>query len=237
MFSLIVFAVIVVIALVDMPLCSSSYAVTGSQGVTQASAKARTKLPASECKPIAEWYEDLAEWIDDPSAVTTGMKRFYDKTGVQPYLIITTSIEGDKDYNVSQVESYMRARYDELFGNDDGHLILLFCEPYDGEYDPYLLVGRNAQKVIDVDAEDIIYGAIDTYYSDTSLSNSKYFGKIFSESADDIMAQSGAAVTPSPSSGLSSIISPVITTVAALGCAGVLAFFIVRYMRSKAQSE
>ena len=155
--------------------CASSISSSGSQQTVTQVTTNRSKLPSSQCTPIELWYEDLAEWIDDPSALTTGMKTFYNRTGVQPYLIVTTSIQGEKDYNIAEVESYMRGRYDDLFGSDDGHLILLFCEPYDGEYDPYLLIGADAQSVIDADAEDIIYDALDYYYTDTSLSNSSYF--------------------------------------------------------------
>jgi len=222
--------------------CANSFSGTGSsmginQSPAQVSTRVRTKLPSSQCTPIDLWYEDLAEWVDDPSAVTTGLKRFYDKTGVQPYLIISNSIQGDKDYDISQVETYMRERYDDLFVDDDGHLILLFCEPYDGEYDPYLLVGLDAQSVIDVDAEDIIYDTIDRYYSDTSLSNSAYFGKIFSESADTIMAGSNALTSTSQTAPQKarSLPSLIMVGVAAVACGGAIAFLILRFIRSKSQ--
>jgi hypothetical protein len=245
MLSLVFTAIIVMtlFAFLAPASCASSLSSSGSQPVQlHTTTTARTKLASSDCTPINQWYDDLAGWIDDPSATTSGMQRFYDKTGVQPYLIVATDIEGNKNYDVTQVETYMRDRYDELFA-DDGHLILLFCEPYDGEYDPYLLIGQKAQSVIDTDAQDIIYDAIDNYYEDTSLSNSAYFGKVFSESADTIMATNvttqdsglaqggGTALEPAQRSG-----SPIVMAVAGIACGGVLAYLILRVIRSRSQS-
>lgn len=227
--------ILVVFAAMSTSSCTSVFLDPGSgqSGATQVSTKVRTKLSSSDCTPIDAWYEDLAEWIDDPSAVTTGMQQFYRKTGVQPYLIVATNIDGEKDYDVSQVETYMRDRYDELFGNDDGHLILLFCEPYDGEYDPYLLVGSKAQSVIDTEAEDIIYDAVDNYYTDASLSNSAYFGKIFSESGDSIMAASSVTTVLTSPKKSSYFLKPVL----AIAIGGVLAFVILKVMRKNQAGE
>ena len=111
---------------------------------------ARQKLAAADCIESSEWIDDQANWLENQNAVISKMRSFYEMTGVQPYLIIADQVNGKKDYTEADVERYLRNRYDELFA-DDGHLILFFCEAYENEYDPYLLIGSKAATVIDTD--------------------------------------------------------------------------------------
>ena len=147
---------------------------------------ARQKLAAADCIESSEWIDDQANWLENQNAVISKMRSFYEMTGVQPYLIIADQVNGKKDYTEADVERYLRNRYDELFA-DDGHLILFFCEAYENEYDPYLLIGSKAATVIDTDGENIIYEAIDRWYTDSSLDDDAYFARIFLASGDAIM--------------------------------------------------
>ena len=147
---------------------------------------ARQKLAAADCIESSEWIDDQANWIENQNTVISKMRSFYEMTGVQPYLIIADQVNGKKDYTEADVERYLRNRYDELFA-DDGHLILFFCEAYENEYDPYLLIGSKAATVIDTDGENIIYEAIDRWYTDSSLDDDAYFARIFLASGDAIM--------------------------------------------------
>ena len=146
----------------------------------------RQKLDAADCAESPQWIDDQAGWLENQNTVIEKMRRFYDMTGVQPYLIIADQVNGSKDYTEADVERYLRSRYDELF-EDDGHLILFFCEAYENEYDPYLLVGSKAATVIDENGENIIYEAIDRWYTDSSLDDDAYFARIFLASANAIM--------------------------------------------------
>lgn len=157
-----------------------------TQTKTHTTSSSRQKLAAADCVESAQWIDDQAGWLENQDTVIQKMRSFYEATGVQPYLIIADQVNGTKDYSVSDVERYMRSRFDELF-QDDGHLMLLFCEPYTNEYDPYLLVGSKAATVIDEDAENIIYEAIDYWYTDSSLNDDAYFARIFLASGDAIM--------------------------------------------------
>ena len=154
--------------------------------VTLQTSHTREKLAADACVESDQWLDDQAGWLDDQKTVTDAMRSFYEQTGVQPYLIIADGIDGNKDYALGDVETYLRDRYDELF-DDDGHLILLFCEPYENEYEPFLLVGEQAQQVVDTDGENIIYDAVDHWYTDTSLSDDEYFARVFVASANALM--------------------------------------------------
>lgn len=146
----------------------------------------RQKLAPADCIESSEWIDDQANWIENQNTVISKMRSFYEMTGVQPYLIIADQVNGKKDYTEADVERYLRNRYDELFA-DDGHLILFFCEAHENEYDPYLLIGSKAATVIDTDGENIIYEAIDRWYTDSSLDDDAYFARIFLASGDAIM--------------------------------------------------
>lgn len=175
--------------------CSSSSQSQSSNGSGQVELNAqpistgstREKLDAADCVESSEWIDDQAGWLSNQNKVINGMKSFYEQTGVQPYLVIADEINGTKDYTADEVESYMRDLYDELY-QDDGHLILLFCEPYENEYDPYLLVGKKAQEVVDSgEGENVIYEAIDYWYTDSTLDDDAYFARIFVASANKLM--------------------------------------------------
>ena len=146
----------------------------------------RQKLAAADCIESSQWIDDQAIWIENQDTVIDKMRSFYEMTGVQPYLIIADQVNGNKDYTEADVERYLRNRYDELF-EDDGHLILFFCEPYENEYDPYLLVGSKAATVIDESGENTIYAAIDRWYTDSSLDDDEYFARVFLASGNAIM--------------------------------------------------
>lgn len=199
---IIVIAVIVVLAFSIPASCSrkssrtsrdTSPQVTTTQTTTQPSGSAgstaavkRQKLAADKCVESSEWLDDQAGWLSDRQTVIDAERIFYERCGVQPYLVIADEVNGSKDYTESDVETYLRKRYDELF-SDDGHLILFFCEAQENEYDPYLLVGTDAQQVVDADAENLIYDAIDRWYTDSSLTDDQYFARVFQASSDAIM--------------------------------------------------
>lgn len=59
------------------------------------------------------------------SALKTAMGLFYEKTGAEPYLIVKKDLDGAvyPDYDV--VSDYMTGEYSGLFGEDEGHVLLL----------------------------------------------------------------------------------------------------------------
>ena len=168
---------------------------------------ARAKLNADV--EVTGYYTDELHWIDNPSALTDGMKYFFDKTGVQPYLYITDDVGGNfHDY----AEKFANNKYDMLF-NDEAHLLLIFCEK-DDVYYTYCLTGSSANSVIDSDARRILLDAIDENYYNSSLDDNQYFSKSFKDAANEIMKQ--------PSSNAVAIIIPLFIFIAALAAEIVL---------------
>ena len=116
------------------------------------------------------------------------MKEFYDKTGVMPYLIITSNIGGAT--NESQAEAWVKAKYTELFKNDGTHLLVVWYQPA-GTSDDYcwMFSGTPANGVIDEDAITDIYSYFNRYYT-SDYDDNQYFAKVFEDSAEKIMKQS-----------------------------------------------
>ncbi len=160
----------------------SSYSSSGS---SSASTMERTKLDSSLCTLSSTWYEDQADWITNSSALTNGLRSFYQKTGVQPYLIITTNINGNIYPSESEIVDYSMQRYDQLF-TDRGHMILTFVEGEPNEYYIGGYVGSDAETVIDPEAQKILVDYLDYYYT-SDLSDEEYFAKAFEATANKIM--------------------------------------------------
>ena len=153
----------------------------------------REALPASKCDPIDEWYkDDWGDWIDESGEETSlenGLKHFYETTGVQPYLWIMGE-EGGDYMSEGSVEELSEATYKEMFGDDEGHVLIIFRE-YPNASSNYICTvtpGYDAEtQVIDDEAKEIILDFIDYYYTDSELNEGQFFARAFTSSADRIM--------------------------------------------------
>lgn len=155
---------------------------------TIASTVNREKLTATAIVKSDYWLEDKWGWLDSSSEVTSALRYFYEKTGVQPYLWIAEGFDG---YNNSEVTDevileQLQLKYDSLY-DDSGHMIYLFFEPEPDTFIDAFQIGDAARAVIDGEAKEIIMSNARTYYEDYSLSNEEYFSKIMRNSADTIM--------------------------------------------------
>ena len=147
----------------------------------------RTKLDAKPTVNIG-YIDDQLKWLSKPATVESAMKGFYDKTGVTPYLIITSNIGGAT--NESQAESWVKAKYTELFKTDGTHLLVVWYQA-PGTSDDYcwMFAGTPANGVIDEAAINDIYSYFNRYYT-SDYDDNQYFAKVFEDSAEKIMKQS-----------------------------------------------
>ncbi len=155
----------------------------------------REKLPESKCNPIDEWYkDDWGDWIDEAGEgdyLISGLKSFYDSTGVQPYLWIMG--EDGKDYKSTEsLEELAEVTYKEMFGDDEGHLLIIFSE-YPNESGNYKLTvtpGFDAEtQVMDQEAKDILLDYIEYYYEDDDLNEGAFFQTAFRDAGERIMTK------------------------------------------------
>lgn len=145
----------------------------------------RSKLDSSLYTRVDTWYQDDINWIHDEKTLLKGLKTFYDKTGVQPYLWITDNINGKAKPNTSDFETALKSKYSELF-KDEGHVIVCFMESSPSVYATYYWAGSAAKRVIDDEAGEILLDVIDSKYT-SDLSDEEMFSKSFSDAATRMM--------------------------------------------------
>lgn len=189
----------------------------------------REKLGAEACIGTDQVLGDELGWIADTKTVEAGIDYFYDKTGVQPYLLICGSMDGKGgDITDDEAERYLESLYDSMY-EDEGHMIFAFMEYEESEYITFLYTGRSADSVVDTDARGIFLDNVDRYYTDSSLSDEEYFAKIFRSSADDMMEDRSQNAKTAQDMVKYSIVLVVIMA------AGLIGFKIAEQRRKKAE--
>jgi uncharacterized membrane protein len=181
---------IVFIFLVVIALVFSFSSGPGSSGAVTASTIQREALPRGAVNETA-YYTDELGWIGNSTTLTTGMKNFYQQTGVQPYLFITDNIDGSHRPTEAEAEQFAFRTYDELF-TDEAHLLLIFFE-YQDNYRTWYMAGSQAKTVLDNEAMNILLDYVDKHYYNQSLTDEQMFSKAFNDAATRIMT-----VTSSP---------------------------------------
>lgn len=130
------------------------------------------------------YYTDELGWISSGSNLTAGMKKFYERTGVQPYLYLIDNVDGNYYPSGEELDAFAQETYYKLF-TDEAHLLVVYQE-YDGYYYLSLYAGGQARLVIDTEAEEIIFDYIDYYYYD-DLTDEQFFSKVFDSASQRMM--------------------------------------------------
>ena len=135
---------------------------------------------------------DNIGWFDNVTKTEKSIKKFYDKTGVQPYIVLNaydSTLLTD-----TAKEEYAKKWYDEHIKNESTFLYMYFAEPdtdNDVGYMAYVN-GKQVSSVMDSEAIEIFWAYVDNYwYSD--MSTDDMFTTIFTKTADRIMTKSTTA--------------------------------------------
>ena len=135
---------------------------------------------------------DNIGWFDNVTKTEKSIKKFYDKTGVQPYIVLNaydSTLLTD-----TAKEEYAKKWYDEHIKNESTFLYMYFAEPdtdNDVGYMAYVN-GKQVSSVMDSEAIEIFWAYVDKYwYSD--ISTDDMFTTIFTKTADRIMTKSTTA--------------------------------------------
>lgn len=135
---------------------------------------------------------DNIGWFDNVTKTEKSIKQFYDKTGVQPYIVLNaydSTLLTD-----TAKEEYAKKWYDEHIKNESTFLYMYFAEPdtdNDVGYMAYVN-GKQVSSVMDSEAIEIFWAYVDKYwYSD--MSTDDMFTTIFTKTADRIMTKSTTA--------------------------------------------
>lgn len=135
---------------------------------------------------------DNIGWFDNVTKTEKSIKKFYDKTGVQPYIVLNaydSTLLTD-----TAKEEYAKKWYDEHIKNESTFLYMYFAEQdtdNDVGYMAYVN-GKQVSSVMDSEAIEIFWAYVDKYwYSD--MSTDDMFTTIFTKTADRIMKKSTTA--------------------------------------------
>jgi len=175
---------LVIFILVGTVITAISQAIQGEGSNITASTAAREALPAGAANET-DYYTDEVDWIGNKTKLTAGMKNFYRKTGVQPYLYLTDEINGSHNPTDAEAEAFANSVYDTLF-TDEAHFLLIFFE-YGDQYHMWYVTGSQAKTVMDDEAADILMDYVELYYYDQSLTDEEVFSKAFDRTGERIM--------------------------------------------------
>ena len=135
---------------------------------------------------------DNIGWFDNVTKTEKSIKKFYDKTGVQPYIVLNAY--DNTLLTDTAKEEYAKKWYDENIKNESTFLYMYFAEPdtdNDVGYMAYVN-GKQVSSVMDSEAIEIFWAYVDKYwYSD--MSTDDMFTTIFTKTADRIMTKSTTA--------------------------------------------
>lgn len=187
-FAIIAVIIVIFILLIGLGNCSTTGFSTSSSssGITE-STVAREKLPASLVTETGYYTDETGSFISSASQLTSGLKQFYDRTGVQPYVYITDNVNGDYAPDDETLASFANSLYDGLF-MDEGHLLFVYVDLTGGDgFSGYIVIGVSAKTVIDDEAYSILVDYINSYYYDSSLSNEQFISNAFRDAGERIM--------------------------------------------------
>jgi hypothetical protein len=146
----------------------------------------RDPLPAGIVRETGYLRCDEGPFTGEETLVE-GLRYFYQKTGVQPYLWAAQTLGRSKYASWEEIDAALEKFYNDTF-TDEGHLLVLFYEPLPEDYKTAYLVGSDAEAVIDEEASDILLDYLDKYYYYENLSSGEYFAAAFRKSANRIMS-------------------------------------------------
>lgn len=178
---IIIFAIF--IAMSNNISCSGSK--SSVQSHTQSSTIVREKLDTNNAY-INDCIIDEIGWFDNVSKTESQLKKFWEKTGVQPYIIL-------KSYDSSlttdaQKEQWTIDYYDDNFTTENIFLYVYFAEENTDTDVGYMCYANGLQtsSVMDSEAVEIFWNNIDAYWY-TDLSTDDMFINAFSDTAETIM--------------------------------------------------
>lgn len=140
----------------------------------------REALPAGAVVETGYYTDEDGDWIHDASKLESGLRAFYQKTGVQPYVYILPNGSS------TDLTAFAEQQYDQLF-RDEGHFLLVFCDNGNGGFACGYAMGTQVSPIMDSAAIDILADNVDKYYRNPYLSEEEIFSKAFADTADTIM--------------------------------------------------
>jgi uncharacterized membrane protein len=148
----------------------------------------RTALPRNAANTPSPRFLDHLGWINNASRLTRGMDDFHRETGVMPFVYITDNLDGNRRPNMTDMENYAQKLFTRGLNEwnfNEANLVILVFE-YDGGYGHRIVVGNQADTVMDSEAIDILSACI-RYYWYADMDACEMFNRAFNRAGDRIM--------------------------------------------------
>lgn len=196
-----------------------------SNGNIPASTQNRTKISTGVAYQN-DCVVDEIGWVENTSKLEKNLQKFYDKTGVQPYIYLKaydSSLTTDADKT-----AYAEQWYENNIDNEGTFLFMYFGEQdvdNDVGYMAYVN-GKQVTAVMDAEAVDIFWAYVDTYwYSDKTTTD--MFTSIFNDTADRIMDKSTTGAD----------VGKAVAVSAGILIAGIVVIVLVRMKHKRAKEK
>lgn len=218
--AIVILALLGALATTFIPSCSTDYSAQSASTVI------REELPAGSVDETAYYTDADGDWIHSPATLERGLRTFFEKTGVQPYVYI---LKNGTTNSTSALTEAAEELYDQLF-SDEAHFLLVFCDDGNGSYNCGYAAGSLATQVMDSEAVGILSEQIERANNDYSLSEEEIFSQAFSETADLIMS---AADDQRASETTRNVVIGVVAVVAVGGAV----YLIAKNRKAKQEAE
>ena len=194
----------------------------------------REALPASAVNQTGYYTDDDGDWIRDADELESGLRSFYQATGVQPYVYI---LPNGTTTSTQQLGRQAEDLYDKLF-SDEGHFLLVFCDDGNGGFNAGYAAGTQAKTVMDDEAVGILADQLNRFY-DSAPSEEQVFSRAFEETGKRIMAGSGASAGSAgrTADGLPTVPTFVLSLVIIGAGIALLVYYVIKKRRAEQALE
>lgn len=195
---------------------------------------AREALPASAVHQTGYYTDEDGDWIHDADELESGLRSFYQATGVQPYVYI---LPNGALTSTEKLGQKAEGLYNKLF-SDEGHFLLVFCDDGNGGFNAGYAAGSQAKTVMDDEAVGILADQLNRFY-DSAPSEEQVFSRAFEETGKRIMAGSGASAGSAgrTADGLPTVPTFVLSLVIIGAGIALLVYYVIKKRRAEQALE
>lgn len=171
---------------------------------------------------------DELDWFRNPQKASVELKKFWEETGVQPYIILRSYDETLK--NKSQKEQWALDYYDANFDTENIFLYVYFAEK-DADNDVGYMAyanGFETSLVMDAEAVEIFWNYLDRYWT-SDMDTDDVFISAFNNTAKAIMHVSAT--------GTDVLMWGIILAVVIVVVVAVVSVIKMRHKRAKERAE
>ena len=160
------------------------------QGVPAIPKSTRNREPVEHAVSYTnDCIVDELGWIEEPQKLSKDLKRFYERTGIQPYVVLHAY--DPKLTTDTEKQEYAKTYYNTQIDNEGTFLYMYFGEPSDTTVGYMAYVnGKAVTSVMDEEAIHIFWAYLDRYWTDADLSMTEVFDRTFTKTANTIMDKS-----------------------------------------------